>query len=136
MNRSFQFFATLYKSKLWISLDTPKQFDSGGEIQIWQDVCFGLFFQFLCLMPKRNWIFFPYYLSHWVTVTKICFVYRTESLRPTDFLFVALSHCDKQKLYMLPKRCQQGQKKSTFWYFLHFLALFVPFRHFLCIFFL
>ena len=49
---------------------TPKQFDSGGEIQIWMVVCFGLFFQFLCHMPQRNWILF-------------------------SILFVALSHCDK-----------------------------------------
>ena len=75
-------------------------------------------------------------MSHWVTATKICFVYRTESLQQTDLLFIALSHCDKQNLYMFPKRCQKVQKKRrTFCYLLHFTALFVPFRQFCAVFF-
>ena len=44
-------------------------------------------------------------------MTKICFVCRTESLRQMDFLFVALSHCDKQNWCMLHKK---GQNVSIF----------------------
>ena len=60
-------------------------------------------------------------------MTKICFVYRTESLRQTDLLFVALSHCNKQNWYMLPKRCQKGPTT------LNFLLLFALFWHLLCL---
>ena len=94
---------------------TPKQFDSGGEIQIWKDVCFWLFFQFLWHMPQRNYIYFQYCLLHWVDVTKINFVCYTESLRQMIFLFVALSHCDKQNWYMLQQmpKCVEKEEKNT-----------------------
>ena len=66
----------------------------------------------------------------WVTATNICFVYRTESLQQTDFLFVALSHCDNQNLYMFKKDARKGQNTELFGIFPpHFLALFVPFMH-------
>ena len=112
---------------------TPKQFGSSGEIQIWKDVSFWLFFQFLCHMPQRNWIFFQYCLSQWVTATKNCFVCRTEPLRQTDLLFVALSHCDKQSLFMFRKKTQKGPKMLIFFgTFCHLLALFVTFWHLVC----
>ena len=41
---------------------TQKQFDSGGEIQIWKYLVFWLLFQFLCHMPKK-WIFSQYCLT-------------------------------------------------------------------------
>ena len=114
---------------------TPKQFGSGGEIQVWKDVSFWLFYQFLCHMPQRNWIFFQYCLSQWVTATKNCFVCRTEPLRQTDFLFVALGHCDKQSLCMFRgENLKRAQKCYIFWYllpfvgtFCNFLAFFMPF---------
>ena len=48
-------------------------------------------------------------------MTKICFVFRTESLRQMIFLFVALSHCDKQNWYMLQQmpNCVKKEDKNT-----------------------
>ena len=51
-------------------------------------------------------------MSNCVTATRICFVCCTESQRQTDFLFLALSHSDKQNLYMFQKRCWKGQKNK------------------------
>ena len=77
---------------------TPKQFDSGGELQIWMDVCFG----FISPIPlshatKKLDMFFSsnifcctdkdlFCLSHWVTATNGFFVCRTESLQQTKLL--------------------------------------------------
>ena len=61
------------KAKEYTKKGTQKQFDSAGEIQIWKDVYPWFFFQFLCHRPQKNESFFL-------------------------VLFVALSHCDKQKL--------------------------------------
>ena len=56
------------------------------------------FFQFLFYMQQRNCIF-------------LVIVCCTESLRPTTFLFVALSHCDTQNHYMLQNMCGKKNNK-------------------------
>ena len=50
---------------------TPKQFDSAGEIQIWKDVCF--------------WVFFQVFVLHATNKLDIFFsiICRTESLQET-----------------------------------------------------
>ena len=79
---------------------------------------------------KEIGYFFQYCLSHWVTATKISF-------------FMALSQWNKQIsclfLWVTVTNkicicCQKGPKHWAFWYFVHFLPLFVPLRHFLFIF--
>ena len=62
---------------------TPKQFDSAGDIQFWRDVCFWLFFSISLLHATKK-------LDYFFTI--VCC---TESLQQTEFLFVALSHCNK-----------------------------------------
>ena len=46
-------------------------------------------------------------------------------------MFVALSHCNKQNLYMLPKNCQKCKQCSTFWHwwplFGTFFGTFMPY---------
>ena len=49
-------------------------------------------------------------MLHWVTATNRNLVCCTESLQQTKKLFVALSHSNKQNLYMLPKSCQKKLK--------------------------
>ena len=55
---------------------------------------------------KEIGFFLQYCLSYGVAVTKNYFVGRTESLQQMDFLFVALSQCDKQNWYMLLKNAK------------------------------
>ena len=50
------------------------------------------------------------------------------------FLFVALSHCDKEFSICFEKDAQKVQICYIFWYFLLFLAYFVPFWPYLCLF--
>ena len=85
---------------------------------------FGFFFQFLCHMPQRNWIFIYYCLWQWVTATKkIClshwatatnrfFVGCTESLWETKFIYVP------------QKRPKNATLFGTFCHVWHFLLLF------------
>ena len=114
------------------SKGTPKQFDSAAEIQIWKDVCFWLFFQFLCHMTQRNKIFFSvlfvalshcdkqkFSLSHWITATNKKIVCRTESLRQTKFLYVAKILL--KVLIMLNFLVLLG----SFWHFSGLLCLFL-----------
>ena len=55
----------------------------------------------------------------------------TEPLWQTDFLFVALSHCDKQSLYMYRKiNPKRAQKCYIFGTFFAFFGTFVTFWHF------
>ena len=58
----------------------------------------------------------------------------TESLQQTKKVFVALSHCDKLNLYMLPKSCQKYQQCSTCCTFDLFLALFGNFMPYIAFF--
>ena len=109
---------------------TPKKFDSAGEIQIWKDVGFWLNFQFLCHMAQKNWIFFSILfvaLSH-CDKQKICLSHWITAINKKK-LCVALSHCNKQNLYMLPKSCKQSQQCSIILHFLgyswHFLRTFL-----------
>ena len=67
---------------------------------------FGVFSISFVTCHKKIEYLFQYCLWRWVDMTKIWFVCRTESLRQTHFLFVALRHCDKQNMYMLGKKCQ------------------------------
>ena len=81
---------------------------------------------------------FQYCLLHWVSATKNCFVCRTEPLQQTDFLFVALSHCEKQSLYMIRKKTQKWPKNATlkknffatFGTFCYLMAFVYPFLYF------
>ena len=91
---------------------------------------FGFFSNSFVTCHKEIWFFLQYCLSQWVTATKNCFVCRTEPLRQTYFLFTALSHYDKQSLYMFRQNLKKGPKMLHFMYFLRVLKLFVTFWHF------
>ena len=86
--------------------------------------------------PKKLDFLKKYCLSHWVTATQICFVCRTESLRQTDFCLLHWVTVTNKNCICSQKDAKKGQEYWTICYFLHFFALFVPFRQFLCIFFI
>ena len=62
-------------------------------------------------MPQRNWIFVSILFVALSGYDKdlICL-----SLRRTHFLFVALSHCDQQNMYMLGENAKLCQKLRKF----------------------
>ena len=74
-------------------------------------------------------------MLHWVIAPNICFVCCTGSLRQTDFLFVALSHCYKEFFICFEKDANKVQTCCnigtifSFWHFLclFFVAILMPF---------
>ena len=104
---------------------TPKQFGSGGEIQIWKDVSFWLFFPIpLSHATKKLDIFSVLFVAvshcdkeifclvHWATATNRFFVGCTESLWQTKFVYVPGKN---------PKRAQNAKFVGTFFICWHFL---------------
>ena len=107
---------------------TPKQFDSAGETQIWKDVCFWLFLsQFVCPMPliNRNFLSILFVaLSHCDKQKFSLLHWITATIKK---MFVALSHCDKQSLYMLPKFAKSVNNTQVFGTVDLFFAIFGTF---------
>ena len=58
------------------------------------------FFQFICHMPQRNWIFFSIVFRNESLQQRIVLFVALSHYNKQFFLFVALSHCDKQSFYM------------------------------------
>ena len=112
---------------------TPKQFDSGCEIQIWKDVFFLFFSSSLIPLShatKKMDIFSILFvalshcnkdlfcLSHWFTATNRFFICCTESLIQTKFVYVAKK---------VPKMDENTALIVMFALYLRFVCLFGTF---------
>ena len=79
------------------------------------DIFWPIFFlsNFFVTCNKEIGHFFQCCLLHWVTATNKILVCDTEPLQQTEFLLVALSQCNKQNLYRLPKISKKTTKKFS-----------------------